>query len=146
MRRVGGSKPGTTEIYVPKAHGNREDPEPVRVHYLVPTEAQRRALKRAEGGGRFAIDPKTGQADRDEQGRIRVQLATADETSKRKRAIEDHVVSIENYVGADGEPIDTAGRFWTHGEPEIVDEVADEILASHGMREDEKKSSVAPSG
>jgi hypothetical protein len=53
---------------------------------------------------------------------------------------------VENYEGADGQPINDAKRLWEHGETEIVTEVADAILDSAGLSEGEKKSSVVSSG
>ena len=146
MRRVGGPVPGLIVPFVPRAFGNDRDPQPIVVRFTAPTEAQRRALKRPESLGAFALDPVTGKAELDAAGRVKVVLAPTDRTAERKRAVLDHVTSVENYEGADGQPIDDAKRLWEHGETEIVTEVADAILDSAGLTEAEKKSSGASSG
>lgn len=145
MRRVQGHTPGLAVTFTPTAFGNKKDPQPIEVDFTAPTEAEKRAARAAGDRGAISIDTTTGQAVRDAKGLVRVEFGADGDAREKQRAIERHVTAVRNYVGADGKAIDTGARLWTHGEREIVDEVAAEILRSTGLSDPEKKASGAPS-
>ncbi len=133
MRQVIGPPPGAVDEFTPEAFGNREDPTPVVVVYKVPTEEWKRNAARDGTRGSIMLDRTTGQPELDANGRVRVAFeANAVDDRKRRKALE-LVIAVRNYDGADGKPIDTGDRLWTHGEAEIVREVADHIMASAGV-------------
>ena len=133
MRKVSGPTPGATAEYVPEAFGNRRDESPIVVVFKVPTEEWKRAAARDATRGSVMIDRSTGEPERDASGRVRVAFEHGSADDRRRQKALECVLEVRNYDGADGKPIDSGARLWTHGESPIVVEVADHILESSGL-------------
>lgn len=129
-RRVPGPVPGAERPFVPAVPG-----EPVRLVLRTPTEGRKRLYIRAS----------IGDVEIDETGRKAARQTPEDEMDARRALLRDCVVSIADYVGADGKPIETGEQLHEHGESEIVNAVVDELMRRASLTEEEKKTSAASS-
>lgn len=138
-RRVPGRPAGEVRTFIPEAYGNREDPEPVEIELMQPTEAQRRNLFR------MSVRVRDGRTERNADGSVRVTMEAEDVSAYQKKALEGFVSAVRNYESADGKPIVDGAGLWEHGEDAIVGEVVGEILGrAQGLATEEKKASEKP--
>ena len=122
-RRVHGHSPGQVRRFVPTAFGNAADTSPVVVRLREPTEGERRGILAA-----IAMSSRPDGAP--DFSRVR---------ELQDDAIVRFVDGIENYSGANGEPIAMGEQLVTHGETEIYREVAEEIVRATRLSNLEKK-------
>lgn len=125
-RKIKGPKPGELRKYIPEAYDNRSDPEPVTVWIRTPTERLKRALYTGEGSIRVTGDNK-------------IETSIGDENKRQHDAVRQCIDRVENYIGANGEPITNGEELAEHGESAILFEVSGEILLALSLS-DEKKS------
>lgn len=144
MREIKGYKPGTERPYVPTEFGNRDDPEPVRVWILEPTEGQKRDVSSDDHIIDVATDGE-GEALKDEHGNLVLRMDIGRAWKRRKAFIERFVARVENYTGRAG-PITNGHELAEHGEAPIVSEVAQEIEDALSLTEQEAKTSAEQSG
>lgn len=132
MRQIAGEKPGSEVSYTPEAFGNREDSEPVRVSYTVPSERERR--KMVSAGDTIEVKPNPDDPD----GKPIIVTKADQHVDRQAHALESCVLRVEGYQGRGG-PILTGTDLAEHGETEIVSEVYNEIMGNHDLTEDEAK-------
>ena len=132
-RRVPGPAPGLEYPFTPDVPG-----EPVRIILRRPTEAIKREYNRLSAPVEVALDDR-GKPKGDtarmlpEAPRVR---------SERERwLLEQCVVRVEEYIGADGKPIATGAQLWEHGESEIFWPVVAELVTGASLTTEQKKTS-----
>jgi len=139
--------PGDVRRYVPKARGNREDPDPVVVWIKQPTERDYRAI--ACHAKDVAVDGGNG----DDPSKMRMYFSGDDIQAKQDYTVERFVDKVENY-SADYRDKDTGELLLSveivdgetlvqHGNQAIVSEVASEIMWGSKPTEDFAKKFVA---
>ena len=144
MRTVQAYSPGDLRRYVPDIDDNRRDPSPVTVWIRQPTERQKRALDEV-GTKWVAVVDETGKVVVDERGNVHLRRDESIANKRAELACERCVEKVENYVGANGEPIETGAQLAEHGELLFVRDIGAEIETSFSLREDSGKGYVEPS-
>lgn len=136
-RKVTGPRPGEVRKYIPDVSvgewSNRADADPVVAWIKNPTEADKRRV--------LSGYAKTQRIEVDKSGAPKAVEIGGDSQAWKREALTEFVDRVENYVGADGEPIATGARMFEHGEAGFVDDIVGEILTAFSLREEEKKSS-----
>lgn len=143
-RQVPGYADGI-RTYVPSAFGNREDPEPIEVDIDQPFEGGQREMEADTVDKTRVVLGEDGKPERDERGRMRLEMDAHTPLEAKHRAITRRVRAVRRYLAANGTPITNGAELARYGETPIVDEVYAEIRKGAAWGEAEKKRSGARS-
>ena len=143
-RKISGYRPGSVREYIPRAYGNRADPEPVAIDIRYPSEGDKREMQGDDEVARSSI--ADGKVRVDDTGSPMIEVDVGPMTKRNHRVVERCVVAVRNYTAAGGEPITNGRELAAHGELEIITEVVREIMESLSLTESEAKKSAASSG
>lgn len=139
MRKVKGPPAGVERTYVPRVGG-----DPIRVVIKNPTEAdKRRIFSSLRTSVKLGAD---GKAELGPDGKPVVEVSLGDGEAWKREALKLCVVRIEDYTGTSGAPIVTGDDLAEHGETEIIEDVAAEIITGFSLTEEQKKTPARPSG
>lgn len=141
-RVVLGPKPGTLVRFVPRFGGNDTAPDgdQVRVYIRAPSQSEKREhlVKVME---RVTYEADAGGADKP-----RVAVKMAEVMARKEASVRTFVERVENYDGADGQPIETGAQLWEHGEWACSDEVSAEVESMLMLTDAAKKNSAEQLG
>ena len=133
MGRIAKGEPpyGLTQIYTPKAYGNRDEADPVRIHYSLPTEAQRRTAM-------VGLDVASEGWDiSGNQGKLFEQLCAICVNHVESYSRRGNVEAGEKEIV----PIRSAAEFAEFGETPFLVEMGMEIYLGTSLSKDESKNS-----
>lgn len=132
-KKAKGDRFGEQRRIIPEALGNREcvGDEVLIVHYTVPTEAEKRAIRQF-GDKETAI--KVGDD-------WKIEISQASTTAKLEYACALKIFKVENYVNQNDEPILSGEDFAKYGDTPYVQEVGAAILGHLETDDIKKKSS-----
>lgn len=135
-RIVKGYEQGSLREYVPKAFGNREDPNPIRVWGVSPEERDARAVYAAAASAKVKVakDGKPEEVTMDGASFSWAETACARLIKK-----------FEGEYEVRGKRITNGLELARWGESELVYEIAAEFMESASFGEEEKKTSAEPS-
>lgn len=161
-RRVPGPPPGVERVFEPKVlqrgtkvacdvctrapseHGDGVCPKTeaeARGDIKVPSEVLVTLRDPTEGRKRSYFRSTLGDVHLQEDGTRQSEIDVDKQDTARQALLEECVVRVGGYTGRDGKPIATVGELLEHGESEIINAVAAELLYAMTLPEEQKKTS-----
>jgi len=141
-RKISGFKTGEERCIVPTSFDNNTDESPIKVWIKQPTLRQKRQMLSSKMSNTVELDAQ-GNPVVGADGEPSVRIDLNDSFGLYEQCVAEFVTRVENYEGPNGQ-IATAQDLVTHGELEILLEVASTILGEGDDETTKKHSASTP--